>query len=278
MKPTPSRAVVHASEAEIEAPYFVESHGNQFSVRQILGVLRRNVWVILTTMAIAVGVAAYLVSRQTDVFTATAMIRLVDRNQVAGGVAPETPVSTSPDPLASEVMVIQGRPVMGEVVDREGLRLFSPIAKTPPKFVDEVEVTLPADQRGWFRLQFDDQGVAYGPTEDRRKAAYGETIHLTGVSFVVPRKPGLNEAVLVVIPRENAIDWVYKDLEVTPLYGTGGVILTFTSTNAQVAPRIVNGMAEVYQKVNAETASQRIRRQRVFLEEQLASIDSLPVY
>lgn len=270
-----SRALVHAPQNEVEAPYFVESQTSGLTVKQILGVLRRHTWLIMGTVAVAVAAAAFLVSREVTTYDATAVIRLIERHQVEVGVIPDSPLGVDADPVQSEMMVLTGRSVLGEAVDRKGLRLFSATTSSPASFVDQVEVTLPPDQFGKIRLQFEDDHVSYGPDDDRRSASYGEPIAVDGLRFVVPRDPGLQTATLFVYPREAAIDYVSGSLEAERMRGTGGISVTFTSLDPAIAPRVVNEVVQAYQKINAETASQHVRRQRAFLEEQLRSIDSM---
>jgi capsular exopolysaccharide synthesis family protein len=64
-------------------------------------------------------------------------------------------------------------------------------------------------------------------------------------------------------------------MEAVPEATTGGIQVTITSTDPKIAPRIVNGIVETHQAVNAETARQNLVRRRVFLEGQLRSTDSL---
>jgi capsular exopolysaccharide synthesis family protein len=142
-------------------------------------------------------------------------------------------------------------------------------------FAQDVQVTLPPGQSGTINLEFGENGVSYGPDEDRRNARYGEPIILNGARFVVPARPAMKSLKLYVFPRYMAIDYLQAGLTTVMQEGTGGVDVSFTSTDASIPPRVVNAAVEEYQKVNEELARQNVRRRRAFLEEQLRTTDSL---
>jgi capsular exopolysaccharide synthesis family protein len=258
-----------------EAAYRVEPEPSGIDFEKILGAFRRHVWFILVTTAVTLGVAAYMVSKEVDQFTAMAVIRLIDRNQPVGvETAGDVPLGDA-DPLLSEMMVLKGRTVLGQAVDREGFRLFNTETWLPANFTEDVEITFPPDRFGTIRLEFEKDGVSYGPDEDRRRAAYGEPIILDGVRFVVSAPPAMKAVTLRVVRRDVAIDYLQAGLQTAVQEGTGGVDVSFTSTDPFVPPRVVNAAVQVYQEVNAELARQNVRRRRAFLEEQLRTTDSL---
>ena len=86
-----------------EAAYRVEPAPPPFQLGDLLGTLRRNIWVILLTTAVTVGIAAYLVSKQEARFSAGATIRLIDRSPgIASGSETEGVIGDI-DPLQSEL-------------------------------------------------------------------------------------------------------------------------------------------------------------------------------
>jgi capsular exopolysaccharide synthesis family protein len=179
------------------------------------------------------------------------------------------------DPVQSELLVLTGRSVLGEAVDRTGFRLFSAATGTPAGFIQDAEVSLASDQTGTIHLEFDESGVVFGPPSDRRKAAYGDTIRFEGARFVVPSAPQQGSATLRVVSRDEAIDYLQANIFPTPNPSTSGVQVVFNSIEPRIAPRAVNTIIEVYQEVNVELERQNVRRRREFLEEQLRTTDSL---
>jgi capsular exopolysaccharide synthesis family protein len=252
----------------------VESEPSWIDFGDIWGAIRRNVWVILLCTAVTVGFAAYLVSRQVVHYNALAVIRLIDRNPGVVETGAEVPLGGG-DPLESELMVLRGRTVVGRAVDRGGFRIFDRARWMPASFVKDVEVTLAPDQTGIIRLEFSDEGIAYGPETDRRSAKYGEPIVVEGARFVVPKAPRNGGMILQVVTRDMAIDQISAGLQATPVEGTGGVNVGMSSLDPGVPTSVVNAIVLSYQEVNAELSRDSIVRRRTFLEEQLRTTDSL---
>lgn len=273
----PDRALVHRGPdqpvARAQAHFRVEKEPGWAGVREVLGMFRRHVWLIAIITAIAVGIAAWQASKVVPEYYASAVIRLTDR---AGQTSSsEEPLGGDYDPVMSEIVVLTGRTVLGRAVDREGFRLFSAATNTPAGFVDDVTITLPANESALIRLQFEDERIVYGPENDRRAAAYGEPILLNGTTFVIRERPADNDGLLRIVARDIAIDYLSGGLSTVPNSSTGGVEVTFTGTERRIAPQVVNAVVEEYQKVNAEMARQNVSRRRAFLEDQLRTTDSL---
>jgi capsular exopolysaccharide synthesis family protein len=251
----------------------VEQEGGWSGVRDVLAMFRRHLWLIAIITTISVGIATWLVTREVPTYSATAIIRLIDR---AGQTSvSEEPLGGNYDPVLSEMVVLSGRTVIGRAVDREGFRLFSTTTGAPADFVEEVTISMGPEETGTISLEFEEEGIQYGPSEDRRSAAYGEPIMLNGVTFAISSKPAQSSEVLQVVMRDAAIDYIAGGLSTEPNTATGGVQVTFTSTQRRIAPRIVNAVVEEYQQVNAEMARQNVGRRRAFIEEQLRTTDSL---
>lgn len=275
--PRPGRTAVEGPiPTRAEAAYRVEPEPSWIDFGDILGTLRRNIWVILMTTAVTVGVAAYLASREQVRYTAMAAIRLIDRTPGVAGETTSEGVLGTVDPVQSELMVLQGRNVLGKAVDREGFRLFDASTMAPASFIEDAEVTLAPDRSGRIRLEFGDEGVAYGPDSDRRTVAYGKPIVVEGARFVVPSAPvGMGRAVLDVVYRDQAIDYLQSALNADIVPGTGGVNVSLTSLDPGIPSPAVNAIVQAYQEINADLSRQNISRRRDFLEEQLRKTDSL---
>lgn len=274
----PQQAVVEGRIAlpRAEAAYRVEPEPSWINLGDILGAFRRNIWVIVMTTAVTVGIAAYVVSRQETRYLAAAAIRLIDRTPGIAGETGTEGVIGDVDPVQSELMVLHGRNVLGRAVDRTGFRLFDTMTQAPVAFVDDAQVTLDPHESGRIHLEFNESGVTYGQDTNRRTAAYGEPVMLHGATFVVPEAPrGRDSAVIEVVTRDLAIDYMLENLDSQVVPGTGGVNVSFTSLDPGVPVPSVNAIVQAYQEVNAELARQNISRRRAFLEEQLRKNDSL---
>ncbi|HEU4464407.1 MAG TPA: hypothetical protein VFS53_05120, partial [Gemmatimonadota bacterium] len=84
-------------------------------------VLPRHLAVIAAVTVLSILVAAWLGAREPGGHRATAVVRL----------AADTPMATRVDPVLSEIVVLTSRTVIGNAIDREGLRLVSNSSDTP---------------------------------------------------------------------------------------------------------------------------------------------------
>jgi capsular exopolysaccharide synthesis family protein len=258
-----------------EVPYVVETEPQKYGVREVLALFRRHIWLILIVATIPVGIAAYMASKHAQMYRAESVIRLVDRFQYGADGSVEATVVWGADPVLSEIMVLTGRSVLGETVDRAGLRLFSTRDHAPAPFVEDVDISLPPQMLATIRLEFTDKGVYYGQDEERRLAPYGEPLVFKGARFTVPRAPFQGPATLRVLPREAVIDFLESRVRANPGEGTGGIHVTVVSSDPYAAPHVVNAVVETYRDVNARNARRSIVQRRTFLEEQLRTTDSL---
>ena len=256
------------------AAYRVEPEPSWIDLGDILGAFRRNVWLILIVTAVCLGAAAYLVSGETTRYRALAIIRLFEERAEGSQTVEDVPMG-KPDPIVSELMVLQSRNVLGRAVDRGGLRIFSHEENAPASFIAEAQVTLDPGQSGTIHLDFMPDSVSYGPTSDRRTVAYGQPIVVDGARFVVPTPPARDRATLWVRPRDTAIDYLAGGIETETVLGTGGVMVYFSSQDPWIPAAAVNAIVQEYQLVNAEMARENVMRRRSFLEEQLRNNDSL---
>lgn len=256
------------------AAYEVEPGG--FSLRQTFGIARRNWWVILAAILLTVGATVFIISREVPVYQAGALIRLNSQNAVIGdlGSGADGSVATT-DPIASEIMVLQSRGILGEAVDREGFRLFDATTGNPATLVQDVLVTLPPEDSRELRMEFDQDQVSVRTGRQLTKADYDIPIDAQGVRVTVPSPPDVKEATLHIVPRENAIDFLEGSLSTSARTGTSGIDVTASATDPDLATRMVNAVVLVHQDVNAQTARQEATRRRVFLGDQLRQTDSL---
>src|SRR5262249_52744635 len=93
-------------------------------------------------------------------------------------------------------------------------------------------------------------------------------------SFVIPARPSLSRATLVVAPRDEMKDWLLLNLKVQPRIETDVVDVSFTHRKAAVATRVVNRLVTGFRDASARAAQSESRRRREFLQEQLLEIGS----
>lgn len=266
----------------VEVPVREEPANSSFadglSVRELLAVLRRNLWLVMLGVVVTAAPVAYLVLTEPPTFSAKSVLRLVDtRRALTGGMesaVAEQVVGAQTDAILSQLEVLRGRVVLGEVVDREGLRLAPRTEGLTRGDFREVWVE-PGVDADTLSVEFGEDGVRARSRSGTARAGYGVPVRLGGVRFAVESRPQEPEATLVVLPREEAIDSLLERLRATPRQRTDAVEVEFTAADPRTAQRVVNSVVAVFREFNADEAQQQSRRRRLFLEEQLRSTDSL---
>jgi polysaccharide biosynthesis transport protein len=244
----------------------------------LLGSLGRN-WRLVAAVTVGVfALAASLAYSAVPMYQAHAVIRLADvRRAFTGGFddySTQAPLGRTTNPITSELEVLQGRAVLGEVVDREGLRLMmAPRAPFPYELLADVQIA-PDAVSGALRIEFglSDYTVRSGTAEVR--SPFGVPVELGGVRFTLQAGPGPGEAEIWVLPRELAIDHIAATLEVVPRGQTNAVSVRYTAADPAYAQKVVNAAVEVFRDFNARSARQQAALRREFLETQLAKNDA----
>jgi capsular exopolysaccharide synthesis family protein len=244
-------------------------------LKDLLQVLRRD-WRLIAVVTIAIfGVAAYLAFSTVPMYQAHAVIRLADsRRAFTGGFddySIQAPLGRTTNPITSELEVLQGRAVLGEVVDREGLRLLiAPRARLSYELLDDVHIAADAAS-GILRLEFGPREYVVRSGTGEARSPYGVPMELGGVRFTLRHAPSGGEAEIWVVPRDLGIDYVAATLEVVPRGQTNAVSVRYTAADPVHAQKVVNATVEVFRDVNARSVRQQAARRREFLEAQLAS-------
>jgi tyrosine-protein kinase Etk/Wzc len=95
------------------------------------------------------------------------------------------------------------------------------------------------------------------------------------VRFAVTRPPpGAERAVLVVVPREAAVDELLGGLRALPRERTSVIDVEYTANDADLAWRVVNAVVQTFETMSTQRAQEASRRRRIFIEDQLRKNDS----
>ena len=250
-----------------------DGEGAPVDLSRLLTALRRYWWIILL-FGIAAGVASsYLTRNQTRVYSARAVVQLVDgREQLAGSLIN----SGNSIPVAyqtlSQIEILKSRAVASAVVDSEPLGLRVTSLGFPLTFLRDVTLD-PATPAQKIKLDFRPGGVARAGGGEL--IPYGVPITAGGLRFaVIARPPGATDAAIVVRSHEAAVGRILMGLDATPRKQTNLIDIGFTSDNPSTAERVVNRVAKVFQDVNIRMAQQQLHRRRVFIEEQMTRNDA----
>lgn len=245
---------------------------------QLLRALKRRWWWIVASAVVVTGIAWYVVPEDVVVYRASASLVLNDtRGQLPAGVAggPAANVQ-SPEFLTSQIQVILSRTVLGDVVDTLGLQL-SPSSGLSPRLLEAVSVDS-VQQPITLHLRFAAEGYTASLSDEaearRVRAAYGDTIHISAVSFVISEAPGVSQATVQVLPRDMAITRVRQRLRASPRERAAIIDMAYTDPNPERAIEVVNGVAEAYRNFNLRAVREGARRHREFIERQLAQAEA----
>jgi polysaccharide biosynthesis transport protein len=246
-------------------------------LKEILGVLRRQRWLVLAVSAAIFAISAYLAFSSRPTYQAHAVIRLADaRRAYTGGFddySTQAPLGRTTNLITSELEILLGRTVLGEVVDREGLRLtVAPRSQLTWDMLTDVRIQPDASPRV-LQLQFDVQELVVRSDDGEVHTAYGLPVEVAGVTFTVRAAPRHQTAELWLLPREMAVDYLAESLQVFPRGSTNAVSVRYTSTDPFYAQRVVNAAVEVFRDHNARSARQQAELRRAFLEQQLRRND-----
>lgn len=237
---------------------------------QVFQILRRRWWMVVLGAVLAFGAAWYLVPEPTTTYRANAVVRLDDaRRALAGGLAGESGENIrSTEFMVSQVHVLRSRALVGEVVDRLGLRLQGPEG-FPTHLLQEISIaTGPVRDTIWI-----DAGaggtyrVRAGATDVQ--AAYGTPVEVGGVRFALAGPVEQERPYLTVLPREMAIDMVLLSLNAVPRERAAIIDIMYRSGDAARTAQVVNAVADAYQAQNARGVQELARRRREFVEEQM---------
>jgi capsular exopolysaccharide synthesis family protein len=262
-------------------PERLDAPGEGIPVGTYLGALRRHAWLVVGTVALCTGVAAYGISREVPMYNTTTAVRLVNTRQemagsLANGAAGDNASGWYTDPILSQIQLLRSRAVAADVTDSLGLRLVPTEPGFPWRVVTAARVDPAARTGDTVSLEFGAGGVQGRTRRSRAAARYGEPLRLDGVELAVSEAPaGVTSAALAIAPREDAVNALLAQLQARPREMTNVIDIGFTASDPHLAQRVVNAVARAYQRLNATSARQQSRRRHVFIQEQLGATDSM---
>jgi tyrosine-protein kinase Etk/Wzc len=174
--------------------------------------------------------------------------------------------------LVSQAQLVTGRAVIAAVVDSEGLRLRPTGRGFSASLLSQIHVDSAVVADSFF-LAFSNQDVTVRRGNRETRVAYGAPYNEAGVSFAVTSKPTVNNATLVLSPREATIDGVRAKVKVTPRDETDVADIAYDDEVPEIAQRVVNVLVKTFQNMDVEQSQAESRRRRIFLTEQLREID-----
>ncbi|MGH7461133.1 MAG: Wzz/FepE/Etk N-terminal domain-containing protein, partial [Longimicrobiales bacterium] len=114
-------------------------------LRDVLGLLVRRKWVVLGFVTLSLALSGLRLHFEKPVYRARAVIRLEDTKQALTGTLDPTAGTGwnnfRVDYLLSQLQIVSSNQVLGQVVDREGLRLVPLDDDVHLSFVDDIQVS-----------------------------------------------------------------------------------------------------------------------------------------
>ncbi|MFL5495511.1 MAG: polysaccharide biosynthesis tyrosine autokinase [Gemmatimonadales bacterium] len=247
----------------------------EISFGQILGVLRRRYRVILLMTMLGTGVGGFLASREPPTYHAGAVLRVADERRALTGdmETPDPAPSRTMDRIASLAQLVKSRSVLGAVVDSLGLQLQSRTPEFLNSQLSQVRID-PRVSNDSIVLEFKPDRVTARYGGRVGSGAYGQALSLGPLRFAVDRAPAVPTAVLGIASREGMIDWLLGTMVVAPRPETDLIDVGFISSDPRQAQQIVNLTVKSFQALDIQSAREKSRRRREFLQEQLAQNDS----
>jgi uncharacterized protein involved in exopolysaccharide biosynthesis/transposase-like protein len=249
--------------------------GDVIEVSEVIAILRRRVWLVVSTTVLCISLAAVLGFREIPRYRATAVLRLGEaRTAMTQGI--EAPIRESDrytNPLLSQTQLLRSRSLLGDVVDSVGLRLRPEYRGLPKGLLGSIRVAADATADTLW-VEFDPTGLTVRTRRSEKQATYGQLIEVDGIEFAVDGEPTVQEAVWVIAPPQLAVDGLLANLRVVPRAETNVVDIAFSHPDPAIAQQVANTLVVLYQQFEAQFAQERSRQRRIFLEEQLAQTDS----
>jgi capsular exopolysaccharide synthesis family protein len=177
------------------------------------------------------------------------------------------------DPLLSQLEIMRSRSVLGPAVELEGLRLVSETPDFAHKVLADVQVDS-STRTDTLTVDFARAGFTVRGAGVPVPGQYGIPVQADGVRFTLLRPPGVEAAVLRVVPRDAAMAALQRGLAASPRPQTDVVDVRFTAQDPVLAQRSLRAVIVALQATGAQRAQQESRRRRIFLQEQLARTDS----
>jgi tyrosine-protein kinase Etk/Wzc len=265
-------AALHADERDAE---------DVIDLRDVLGVLRRHLKLVLGVTFVVGALAGWLAYRSKPVYRANAVIRIADvRGAMTAGL--DNPIASGmggsmwSDPVLSQIQVLLSRGVAREVIERHplGPRIYTD--GFAPTLLSDVSLDS-AVARDTISFEFgeNDYTVRHGSADAAQRAAYGEPVKVGGVGFTLTERPQRRSGTLYVASLNEAIDGFMASLDAQARKNTDVIDVSYSTTSPVIAREVVNTAVTAFQRTNAYNTQQQSRRRREFVQEQLEETDSI---
>ncbi|MBW3535605.1 MAG: polysaccharide biosynthesis tyrosine autokinase [Gemmatimonadetes bacterium] len=251
---------------------------DELHLRDLVNLLRRNVWLIGGIAAAVIGGTAWVTWTTPPVYEGRTTIH-VDASRsplpdldFLSGVVRGSDVET-------EMALLRARSIAAAAVDSLTLQVTvrEPVGRPRSTLFSEISATA-TTREGTFRFQADGDGV-YRITDSQERPvgtlAPGEAIVFNGLRLVLhpaPEEPLPSSLVIATQPRQQAVDALLADLSVGRPYRDANVIAVgYHGTDPEMVMRVPNTVASIFIARRSAMKKTEARSTVEFLTSQIES-------
>ncbi|HET7553562.1 MAG TPA: Wzz/FepE/Etk N-terminal domain-containing protein, partial [Gemmatimonadaceae bacterium] len=265
-------AALHADERDAE---------DVIDLRDVLGVLRRHLKLVLGVTFVVAALAGWLAYRTKPVYRANAVIRIADvRGAMTAGL--DNPMANGmgssiwSDPVLSQIQVLLSRGVARDVIERHplGPRIYTDGFTPTLLSAVSLDSTVTSDTIS-FEFGEKEYTLLHGSSATPQRASYGAPVKVEGVGFTLTERPQRRSGTLYVASLNEAIDGFMEQLNAQARKNTDVIDVSYSATSPVIAREVVNTAVSAFQRTNAYNTQQQSRRRREFVQEQLEETDSI---
>ena len=234
------------------SPSAPTDRATQLSLRDLIHLVRRNVWLILAVAGTIIGGTAYLTWTTLPVYETSATIHVDEERSSLPELSYLTTVLRGSD-LATEMALLRARSVAEAVVDSLSLqvRVVKPVGRSRASIFSELSATESTSNGDyWFRLVDETYRITDELEREVGTVLPGEAIVFNGVRLVLapdPREPLPSTIHIDMLPYEDAVQDLMDRPEVVQVYRDANVIsVRFTGTDPIEVAQVPNMIGSVF--------------------------------
>jgi tyrosine-protein kinase Etk/Wzc len=247
---------------------------NELTLKSVWLAVRRRWWIVALVFISITALGVWRTKNERDQYRASATVRVPQQQAPIQGMQMGPLIDYRIDRLVAEMVVIRSAAVAEGAARRVGLQLRvaepeglqrSYITGVPP-VVDSTAMI------GDYRLTLSDQtySLSSGATL-LGTASYGDTLRISGISLVLPSRPGLGttEVILEVVPLAAAAGVVTGSVETAVRDKTDIIAISVTLPDRLLAMQTANAVAESYAEYARQGMLNQAEAKTRFISQQL---------
>jgi len=271
---TKTTETTHELERPFEPPYAANGNGNYpmyrgavtqegFQLLDYWRAVRKRLWLVLGIVVLMTTLAAIYMARKPDVFEASARVQVDNEQANPALVTSDRQLMPNSDPayFNTQLQLLTSDSLLRRVVKELNLDSSK-----------EFQVAKAEDNVSTWQAMLRAVGLASKPEKKEDKGIAEVTLGNSLAS-----SEDINEAVRLA----PYVDIVKKKLRIEPVResratfkDTRHILISFQHTNPELAALVVNGIGEVFTKLNQEKRTGKNKETNDFLTERVATLQA----